>query len=244
MSVKRPAPYKHSDGSDCYTKNCKTRIKDRGKIVAAENKHDFNKMLEEIESNQPVLGLDLDGVVLGYEDGARNDFAASKNLPRSAFGPMTHYSTIESGWPLKDEEEFRTLHAQAVENGLYEKLEPLPGAVEAIQRLARDGYKIHVITSRFVRPGQHAEVVRQTMLSLDKIGVPVKSITFTADKAQINADVYIDDAPYNIESLRNHNKKVVVYGQAYNKEYDNRATNWDEAEAMIRAAAPLRTTNN
>lgn len=236
----RKAPYTHSDGSNCYTPNCKLgNSKTAGSRVAL-NAENLNEALKKVgKSRRPVIGLDLDGVTVGYEEGLAQFVMKAKNLKREDLPKLTNYSTIKSGWPLKDEQEFKDLHAAAVDEDLYVKLEALPGAVDALNRLARDGYKIRVITSRFVKPGQHAEVVRQTTLSLDRLGVPFHDISFTADKADVKADIYIDDAPYNIDSLRKNGKNAIVYGQAYNEGYDNRVENWEEAEREIRRQAPL-----
>ena len=235
----RTAPYRHSDGTNCYTKDCKTRLGTRGREIAM-NSHNFNSALDEIgDKRRPVIGLDLDGVTVQYEKGFREFVSKKLNKDESEFPALTNYSTIKSGWPLKDEEEFRTLHAEAVTNGLYTSLEAIPGAAEALKRLANDGYKFRVITARLMRPGQHAEVVSQTAKSLDILGIPYKDISFTSEKTEINADVYVDDAPYNIDALRANGKPVVAFAQPYNKDYSGRAQNWNEAEAMIRKLAPI-----
>lgn len=236
----RNAPYKHADGSNCYTRDCKLGNSKTAGARVALNAENLNEALKKADKKlRPIIGLDLDGVTVGYEEGLAQFVMKEKGLSREDLPPLTNYSTVKSGWPVKDEQEFKDLHAKAVDENLYTKLKALPGAVDALNRLANDGYKIRVITSRFVKPGQHAEVVRQTTLSLDKLGVPYHDISFTADKADVKADIYIDDAPYNIDSLREAGKTAIVYGQAYNEGYDNRVTNWEEAEREIRRQAPL-----
>jgi 5'-nucleotidase len=183
--------------------------------------------------------MDLDGVQVNYEEGLRDFLMAKTGRPRSDFPKLTDYSAIKSGWPIKDREDFIALHAEAVDNGLYTKLNAIPGMPEMVQRLARDGYIIHVITSRFVRSGQHAEVVRQTAISLDKINMPYHEMTFTSRKKEVEADVYLDDAPENIDSLRGVDKNVIVYSQNYNEGYPDRYSNPEEIERRIREMAPL-----
>jgi 5'-nucleotidase len=199
----------------------------------------LNSEVEHSDTHRPVVGLDLDGVIFKYEKGFSGFLVRKLGRPITDFPTMTNYSTIASGWPIRDQEEFKDLHCEAVNEGLYEQLEVMEGAVEALQRLARDGYKIRVITARFVRPGQHAEVVRQTMVSLDRAGIPVKDISFTSEKTEINADVYVDDAPYNIVALRAVGKKVIPFAQPYNTEFEGRADNWVVTESLIRELAPL-----
>ena len=199
----------------------------------------LNRELKKLDKPRPVIGLDLDGVAFEYAKGLRNHQMKVTGRDEADYPLATDYSFVKSGWPFENEEDFRKAHAEAVDDGLYEKLEAIKGAVPALQRLAADGYKIRVITSRFIRPGQHAEVVRQTTRALDLAGIPYNEISFTSKKSEIFADVYVDDAPYNIDELRAAQKKVVPHGQEYNKGYEGRTESWEETEAAIRKLAPL-----
>jgi len=219
---------------------CRAQDPAKCRVHGALTPEILNRQLDNIDKNfRPTIGLDLDGVTFQYEDGLRQDQMKKTGLPAEHYPLAKDYSTVKSGWPFKTEDEFRKAHAEAVDDGLYENLKLIPGAAAALQRLAADGYKIVVITSRFIRPGQHAEVVRQTTRSLDLAGIPYNEISFTSNKPGIVADVYIDDAPYNIDALRAAGRKVVPYGQEYNKDYEGRVVDWTEAEAEIRRLAPL-----
>lgn len=198
----------------------------------------LNRELDKID-NRPVLGWDVDNTLLEYERALAEEHSLITGNPLELYVEASNYSFVKSGWPFKDEDDFRRAHAEAVDRGLYGKLKAIPGAAEVVRRLAADGYKIHIITSRFIRPGQHAEVLRQTAESLDKAGIPYNEISFTSNKVGVVADVYIDDAPYNIDALTAAGRPVVVPARKYNEGYENRFTSYEELEAAIRKIAPI-----
>ena len=42
---------------------------------------------------------------------------------------------------------FEYLHCKAVDNGLFQNLKPLPGAVKVLQNLSNRNYEINIVTS-------------------------------------------------------------------------------------------------
>lgn len=180
------------------------------------------------------IGLDLDNTVLRYTKGIREHSMKLLGLPPEKFADPTHYSLVDSGWPFKTEQEFREAHGWAVEQGLYSGLEAIEGAPEALQEVSEAGAHIHIITSRFVLPHQHRMVMSQTVDNLDALNIPFRGISFESDKSTILADLYIDDAPHNIISLREINREVLTFDDLYNRGIPGpRAVNWDEAKAYI-----------
>lgn len=182
------------------------------------------------------LGLDLDNVTLKYTDAIRRYTAEEFGVAPETLADPKFYSMFQSGWGFESEDHFRQVHAAAVLRGLYTQLEPMPGASEALWALSDSGVHIHIITSRFVVHGQHSRVIADTAQNLEDLNIPFRGITFEADKKQVNADLYIDDAPYNVEALRAAGKNVLVFDAPYNRHVDGpRANNWTEARDYVLA---------
>lgn len=185
-------------------------------------------------SDRPiVLGVDLDEVVFGYLEGLRArasslGFSLPRENPRS-------WCFFESGW-FPSREDFVTFHQEAVAHGLYEDLKPLPGAQKTLWDLSSSGYQINIITSRFVVPGQHQEVVRQTAAALDAHHIPYNNLSFLADKVLQHADAYLDDGPRNISALTEAGRPVIAFSMPYNEGIPSfaRVTSWSEAREILR----------
>ncbi len=57
-------------------------------------------------------------------------------------------------------------------------------------------------------------------------------------KSEVQADLYIEDAPHNVDALREAGNQVIVFDQPYNQDLSGlRAKNWLEAEEIILAKA-------
>lgn len=187
-----------------------------------------------------VLGVDLDQVCLNYVDAFRKQVAKSTGVSLEELPDPTNYSFIKSGWPLSDEKHFALTHGEGVEEGIYTELEAFEHVSDVLKRLSKLGYHIRIITSRFVNHGQHYKVLSQTAESLDNAGIPYHDIAFTAHKHEIYADVYFDDAPSNIASLRENGKHAVVFTASYNHDVTGpRVNDWLEIEDYVLRNFPL-----
>lgn len=193
----------------------------------------------------PILGLDIDDTSGKYLKSLMQDIIEQEQGKRFAglsaeeiithFPDMQRYDSFEWAAINGNRELFKEYHRIAVENGIYTKLEPFEGVSEALWKLKREhDYRIFVITSRFVIPGQHARVVSDTALWLDKHDIPYDDIMFTSEKVNVLADVYIDDSPKNITSLQEAGRKTIVYDRSYNRDLTGpRAHNWNEAYDLL-----------
>lgn len=179
-----------------------------------------------------VLGVDLDEVVFNYLGFVREKLvAAGRQLPD---GPPNSWSLPDAGW-FKDDADFFKFHGNLVEEGLYDKLELLPGAHETLWDLSNSGYMLNVITSLFVNPGQHQKVCKQTVVALDANGIPYNNLSFLNKKALQFADAYVDDSPKNIESLHEAGRFVIRKEMLYNLSSPGvRATSWEEIREILR----------
>jgi len=191
-------------------------------------------------AGRPVLGLDLDGVCADYSAALRAHVAASRGLDpdhcRAELPEPQYWSLVTSGW-FDSESEFFRVHAEAVATGLFATMTPIAGASEALWRLSDAGVHIRVITHRLITGGGHRRTVSDTVTWLDQHRIPYSDLCFAGNKAQIGADLYIDDAPHNIAALRAVGCPTIVFNQPYNQGIAGpRALNWSEAEAMITEA--------
>ena len=116
-------------------------------------------------------------------------------------------------WTWADE--YEQLHRFAViQRRLFKTFQVIPGAGTSLRRLSVEGYRIWIITRRLYINFFHELAVPQTVRWLDGHRIPYRDLCFMSEKDQLGADVYIDDAPVNIEAPR--------------------AENWDEAYKLIK----------
>lgn len=200
-----------------------------------------NETKEKMMTDQTIkISVDLDGVCAKYNDYLRTVVAKHSGHHEEALPEPEFYSFVESGWPLKDENEYAEVHCGAVADGLYRKLESIAGSTRVLHQLAAKGHHLRVVTARFVRPGQHAQVCADTVewldhavdsnghVILDEEGepysfneammkgidsqrrVPYEDICFTALKQDVTVDAYIDDSPSNIYRLATETQGQVI----------------------------------
>jgi 5'(3')-deoxyribonucleotidase len=94
--------------------------------------------------------------------------------------------------------------------GLYLKLDPLPGAVEALKRLQARGHDVHIITADSKNPQTAADKItwcRQHLGFLNR-----KQVTISHQKHRFLSDVFIDDAPPNLEEHAQRQPNVYRMG--------------------------------
>lgn len=179
-----------------------------------------------------VLAVDLDEVCFDYLGGIRSFLEElGYKIPP---GKAKSWSLMQAG-RVQSEEEYLKRHAEAVEKGLYTRLKVLPGTKEVVSDLSESGYEIHIITSRFVVPGQNDLVLEQTAQALKEAGIPYDNIMFQKKKARFLADAYLDDGPHNIEALRKEGRFVIKMEQPHNLHMEPPgARDWYEAREILR----------
>lgn len=158
-----------------------------------------------------VIGIDLDGILVDYEGAFRNFVAEWKGQDPGSIPPASDWNF--STWPISSHQEFLDLHNMAVTYGLFFYAEPIPGAVDAIKSLSKDGYRIRIISHRFLPRSEKALVLEDTGKWLAKHEVYYDDLCFIEDKTSVNCDVLVDDAPHH---LSNHSVAVTL-AYEYNK---------------------------
>jgi len=146
---------------------------------------------------------------------------------------------IERSWNFAewgiDQRDFDNLHEIAVnQRRMLRDLPMIDGAADALWRLSDAGVWIRVVTHRLYVNWGHAAAISDTVAWLDRHRIPYRDICFLGAKPEVEADCYIDDAPHNIDGLREAGNKVIVFDQPYNRDYAGlRAHDWDEAEGIV-----------
>jgi len=180
-----------------------------------------------------VLGVDLDGVVADFYGGLRA--IAAEWLGVSADSLTTEISYGLSEWNLGVAGGYEDLHRFAVtQRDLFRGLRPIEGAPAVLRRLSARDVRIRIITHRLFIKHAHQLVVRQTTEWLDHHGIPYWDLCFLRDKAEVGADLYVEDAPKNIVELRADGHPTIVFTNSTNRSVEPpRANSWQELEQMV-----------
>ncbi len=188
-----------------------------------------------------VLGVDLDGVCGDYIGTFRRIVAEKLGVPAESLTREVSWGCTE--WGVTSEEEFDALHRHAVlERHMFRHMDLIPGAADALWRLSDAGVWIRIVTHRLYVNWGHAITAGDTAEWLDTAEIPYRDLCFIAAKSSVNADAFIDDAPHQIEDLRAAGHTVIVFDQPYNRDLPGpRATNWAEAEELVRDLVVERT---
>ena len=186
-------------------------------------------------SDPLVLGVDLDGVCGDYEGAFRGSLMRRSERAAEEFPPQTAMDAY-SEWGLTFEQ-FEAAHRQAVlEDRIFRHMEPLPGVSEALWELSDLGVWIRIITHRLIFNWAHETSAADTAAWLDLHRIPYRDLCFIGDKPDVGADLYVDDSPTNIMSLRSAGRTAIVFDQPYNHHLPGpRARTWTDVVTLVRA---------
>ncbi len=184
-------------------------------------------------SREFVFGVDLDGVVADFIQGLKPIAADWLGVSEHELTDDVSYGFKE--WKLGGVRGYNDLHRYAVkERRLFETLPPIPGAAAALRRLSRSGVRIRIITHRLYIEWFHRQAVAQTVEWLERHGVPYWDLCFMAKKSSVEADVYVEDSPVNIASLRAARRQVIVLRNSTNRHVAAPAADsWREVEQWV-----------
>jgi 5'-nucleotidase len=182
-------------------------------------------------THDKVLGVDVDNVLANYTEGLRRIVSEELGVLPATLPDPSAWNYIE--WGISDEE-FNDVHRRAVvEHRMFRDLEVMPGAAEVLQELSDQGVRIRIVTHRLYLSGTHEVVAHDTVEWLEKHDIPYWDLCMVAKKGDVGCDLYIDDAPHNIQALRDIGRKVIVYDWPYNRELEGpRARSWEDIREL------------
>jgi|LakMenEpi03Aug12_release.lakeMendotaPanAssembly.Ray.scaffolds.fasta_scaffold93339_4 5'(3')-deoxyribonucleotidase len=198
--------------------------------------------------NRFVLAVDLDGVCADYLNSLRPYMAAMGRKDAFELPEPGSWDLVAAGWFDSTEDYVRT-HRYAVDRALFRTMDELPGMSNALWELSDAEVHIRIVTHRFLSHGDQDRAAGDTIAWLQskredgRVRVPHRDLCFLGAKADASADLHIDDAPYQVEALRDSGQNVLVFDQPYNKELAGpRATGWGEVVTKVLAAQKLWLT--
>ena len=114
--------------------------------------------------------------------------------------------TLDGSWGFEEwglsVSDFEKLHEKAVvEHRMFRDMPVIPGASEVLWRLSDQGIWIRIISHRLYVNWGHAIAAGDTADWLDRANIPYRDLCFIGAKSALNADLYIDDGPHNIEAV-------------------------------------------
>ncbi|HJO79635.1 MAG TPA: hypothetical protein QGI67_03470 [Acidimicrobiales bacterium] len=180
--------------------------------------------------------MDLDGVCGNYTSAFRSVVAQETGVSEESLPLLRSWDFKE--WGLTPEG-FERLHFLAVsEHRILRSMPVIDGASETLWRMSDAGVWIRVITHRLYVNWAHATAIADTVDWLDRARIPYRDICFLGDKPEVEADLYIDDGPHNVEALRSSGNRVIVFDAPYNQHLNGpRARDWLECEQLVREDA-------
>ncbi len=179
-----------------------------------------------------VFGVDLDGVCADYTTAFRTVVAEELGVAEASLPLERSWDFREWGLDAKGFEEMH--HLAVAEKRFFRTLPAFDGCADVLWRLSDAGVWIRIITHRLYVNWGHAAAVSDTVHWLDHHQIPYRDICFLGVKPQVEADVYIDDAPHNVTALRATGNPVIVFDQPYNTGLDGpRASTWAEVEDIV-----------
>lgn len=145
-------------------------------------------------------------------------------------------------WPGRDRDHWGEAVLSATHvDGLYTTVDPLPGAVEAINRLRWYGHRVHIVTARgFMENGSNIRAWTRDYLAT--FGVGHDTLTFAKDKVAVQQELgltfdwAIDDGLHNFEALSDAEVNVWLHDAPHNRhvETDFRVPSlWDFANKVL-----------
>jgi 5'(3')-deoxyribonucleotidase len=186
-----------------------------------------------MDENRFVFGVDLDGVCADFIGALRPIAAEWLGVRVDELPERVTYGFSE--WKLDRAGKYEDLHRFAViQRDLFRNLNPIEGAPAVLRRLSARKVRIRLITHRLYIKYFHQEAITQTTEWLEHHGIPYWDLCFMRDKAAVGADLYIEDSPDHVQTLREDGHKTIVFTNSTNKGLPGpRADSWLEVESLV-----------
>jgi 5'(3')-deoxyribonucleotidase len=190
-----------------------------------------------------IVGVDLDGVCSDFFGRMREVAAEWFERPISELTTDVSYGLEE--WGIKTREQYSSLHRFAVtQRDLFQTSPMIPGARKYLRLMSDEGARVRIITHRLFIHYFHNAAVSQTIDWLDQNGIPYWDLCFMRAKEQVGADIYIEDAPENVASLRDKKLFTICFANSTNKSVKPpRAETWKQVYELVHARVRSRKSD-
>lgn len=176
--------------------------------------------------------IDADGVIA--------DWGNAYNESLDAFGEeaaLIPRHADQRGFNLNEgrtKRERDIIAAVMIERGFYSRLQPIPGAVQALKAAVKAGHDVRIVTSPWVSNPTCAS---------DKLNWIVEHygshwgarVVITADKTVVRGDILVDDKPKITGSMQPEWEHV-LFDQPYNRAVDKRRIHHWQPDTLLQLA--------
>lgn len=190
------------------------------------------------------IGLDLDNTYACFTSGLRDYVAERAGFTSDeamTLMPALQQYHAPNEWNLEETPftSFLDAFKQAEQDGLYSSLSPLPYAAEALSGLVEAGYAVIAVTAR------PQEFRAETAAWVREFAPEVRFVVHSANKPRLSAvtggliDIFIDDAPTQIQGFVDSGATVIAYSQDYNADVEGisgRLDDWRDALPVFASA--------
>ena len=178
-------------------------------------------------------------IVLVDMDGVLCEWTGLFNKRVVEYAPHIDFPFLHdnSSWDMKaglDKEGRDAVQTILTQSGFYADLEPIPGAIEALRAMKKEGHTIFIVTSPFSgNPTCASDKLDWLERHVGK-GWGNRAI-ITSDKTAVRGDILLDDKPYitgHFEPTWEH----VLFHAPYNRTISDgrrRMTDWSQWREII-----------
>jgi len=175
--------------------------------------------------------VDMDGVIA--------DWGRAYSESLDAFGheakeiPRHHQQTTFNLHAGRSDRELEIIEQVMIETGFYFRLEPIEGAIEALNQMLDYGHDVRIVTSPWVA---------NLTCASDKINWIAKHyggdwpsrVVITTDKTLVHGDYLIDDKP-EVKGSMIPKWEHILFDQPYNKTITDRQriTDWIDWDYQV-----------
>jgi len=185
-----------------------------------------------------IISVDLDGVVYDFCGQFRNYLHLRDGKPLDEMPPPTVWDFWEQ-WRLSKDEFVARFREFGATSG-FARGEPMPDAVKTLHQLTDEGHHVRIVTARgcegrTLDPYYKCSVTASTIAWLYEHNIPYSDLYFTNAKADVVADVFIDDAHHHLTAIRAAGKRGICFDAPYNQDWTGeRVRSWTEFYELLR----------